>query len=139
MPDHRRSLRARYPPTYHPTLDQTFVKCTTEEIINTPTTRSCSSASIILMSPASIGCKLQQLACASGNKRTKIEALSAYVWKIMVTAIDGKHQKCKMGWLVDGQSSVHGDQNLMPNNIRNMFSVGVAEATITEQKQRSLY
>ncbi|KAL9387288.1 hypothetical protein Peur_020412 [Populus x canadensis] len=56
MPDHRRSLRARYPPTYHPTLDQTFVKCTTEEIINTPTTRSCSSASIILMSPASIGC-----------------------------------------------------------------------------------
>lgn len=83
--------------------------------------------------------RLQQLACASGNKRTKIEALSAYVWKIMVTAIDGKHQKCKMGWLVDGRSSVHADQNLMPNNIRNMFSVGVTEAIITEQKQRSLY
>lgn len=56
----------------------------------------------------------------------------------MVTAIDGKHQKCKMGWLVDGRSSVHGDQNLMPNNIRNVFSAGVSEATITEQKQGSL-
>ncbi|KAL3598869.1 hypothetical protein D5086_006787 [Populus alba] len=43
-----------------------------------------------------------------------------------------------MGRLVNGRRSVHGDQNLMPNNIRNVFSVGVAETTITEQKQGSL-
>jgi hypothetical protein len=100
MSDHRRSLRARYPPTYHPTLDQTFVECTTEEIINTPTSQILLKR-LYHIDVSSIN-RLQQLACASSNKRTKIEALSAYVWKIMVTAIDGKHQKCKMGWLVDG-------------------------------------
>ncbi|KAJ6701474.1 TRICHOTHECENE 3-O-ACETYLTRANSFERASE [Salix koriyanagi] len=95
MPDHRRNLLARCPPTYDPSLDQTFVKCTVEEIINMP-------ATLILLKRlyhidiSSID-RLQQLACAGGNKRTKIEAFSAYVWKIMVTTIDKRHKKVQDG------------------------------------------
>ncbi|KAG6782604.1 hypothetical protein POTOM_012014 [Populus tomentosa] len=89
------------------------------------------------MSPASIGCN--NLLVPSVMKELKLRlSQPMYIWKIMVTAIDGKHQKCKMGRLVNGRRSVRGDQNLMPNNIRNVFSVGVAETTITEQKQGSL-
>ncbi|KAI8530894.1 hypothetical protein RHMOL_Rhmol11G0095700 [Rhododendron molle] len=42
--------------------------------------------------------KLQRLACMDGSRRTKIEAFSAYIWKVMVQAIDESHPKCKMGW-----------------------------------------
>ncbi|TKY59481.1 hypothetical protein E2542_SST16570 [Spatholobus suberectus] len=45
---------------------------------------------------------LRRLASVNGVKRTKIEAFSAYVWKIMIGNIDQRHKKCKMGWLVDG-------------------------------------
>ncbi|CAK7355917.1 unnamed protein product [Dovyalis caffra] len=136
MPDHRRNLRARYPPTYHPSLDQTFVKCTIEEIINMPITQILLKR-LYHVDVSSIN-RLQQLACASGNKRTKIEAFSAYIWKTMATVIDKRHQKCKMGWLVDGRGRVHGAQNLMSNYIGNVLSVAVAEASITELKQGSI-
>ncbi|KAH9687744.1 HXXXD-type acyl-transferase family protein [Citrus sinensis] len=93
-PDLRRNLRARFPPSYHPSLDQTFVKCTIEEISNIPPTN------ILLKRfyhiDASSISRLQQLASVNGKKRTKVEAFSAYIWKIMVTSIDEKHGKCKM-------------------------------------------
>lgn len=136
MPDHRRNLLARCPPTYHPSLDQTFVKCTIEEIINMPTTQILLKR-LYHVDVSSIN-RLQQLACDSGNKRTKIEAFSAYVWKIMVTVIDERHQKCKMGWLVDGRGRVHGAEDSMSNYIGNVLSVAVAEATIAELKQGSI-
>ncbi|KAJ1431179.1 Transferase [Sesbania bispinosa] len=45
---------------------------------------------------------LQRLASVNGTKRTKIEAFSAYVWRIMIGTIDESHKKCKMvvggGW-----------------------------------------
>lgn len=136
IPDHRRNLRPRHPPTYHPSLDQNFVKCTIEEIINMPT------PNILLKRLYHIDVSsinwLQQLACASGNKTTKIEAFSAYIWKILVTAIDESHENCKMGWLVDGRGRVGGSENSMSNYIGNVLSVAVAEASVAELKQGSL-
>ncbi|KAJ6943177.1 hypothetical protein NC652_008841 [Populus alba x Populus x berolinensis] len=103
MPDHRRSLRARYPPTYHPTLDQTFVKCTIEEIINTPTTQILLER-LYHIDVSSIN-RLQQLACAIGNERAKIEAFSAYVYmEDHETTITEQ----KQGSLLDVASNVHG-------------------------------
>ncbi|KAH7577412.1 hypothetical protein ACOSP7_001687 [Xanthoceras sorbifolium] len=138
-PNHQRScLHARSPPSYHPSLDQTFVKCSLEEITNMPPTN------ILLKRlyhiDASCIRRLQELACINGKKRTKIEAFSAYVWKIMVNAIDNKiHGKCKMGWLVDGRSRIRGDhQNSMSNYIGNVLSLVFGEASFAELKEGSI-
>ena len=136
IPDHRRNLRARFPPSYHPSLDQTFVKCTMEEIINMPTTKI-RLKRLYHIDAASIE-ELQKLACVNGNKRTKIEAFSAYVWKVMINAIDQSHSKCKMGWLVDGRARMCGDENSMSNYIGNVLSVTFAEASLIELKQDSI-
>jgi hypothetical protein len=71
LPDHRRNLDAHFPPTYHPSLDQNFVKCTIDEIINMPTTRI--RLKRLYQIDASSIDRLQKLACDDGNKRTKIE------------------------------------------------------------------
>ena len=136
IPNHRRNLRARFPPTYHPSLDQTFVKCTIEEIINMPTTKI-QLKRLYHIDASSIE-RLQKLACINGYKRTKIEAFSAYVWKVMVSAIDECHSKCKMGWLVDGRGRMCGDENSMSNYIGNVLSVAFAEASLIELKQNSI-
>ncbi|GAV56516.1 Transferase domain-containing protein [Cephalotus follicularis] len=136
IPDHRRKLCARSPPTYHPSLNQTFVKCTIEEIINMPP-NNITQKRLYFIDATSIN-RLQTLASVNGEKRTKIEAFSAYVWKTMVTSIDESHEKCKMGWLVDGRGRIHGEQNSLSNYIGNVLSLATAEATVTELKQISI-
>ncbi|KAJ4729121.1 HXXXD-type acyl-transferase family protein [Melia azedarach] len=135
-PDHRRNLRPRFPPTYSPYLDQTFVKCTMEEILNMPPMNI--SLKRLYHIDASNITKLQQEARLNGKNITKIEAFSAYIWKIMVNCIDEKHGKCKMGWLIDGRRRIVSDQNAMSNYIGNVLSLAVGEASVTELKQGSI-
>ncbi|KAJ8774198.1 hypothetical protein K2173_009629 [Erythroxylum novogranatense] len=136
MPDHRRSFHPRNPPTYHPSLDQIFVKCTIEEIINIPTTK------ILLKRLYHIDIsninRLQRRASTNGCKRTKIEAFSAYLWKIMANVIDEKHEKCKMGWLIDGRGRLYASQSSMSNYVGNVLSIATAEGGVTELKQSSM-
>ncbi|KAJ0053048.1 hypothetical protein Pint_02560 [Pistacia integerrima] len=139
-PDHSRHLRSRFPPTYHPSLDETFVKCSLEEIVNIPT--RCILLKRLYHIDASSIRRLHKLACVNNNgkKITKIEAFSAHVWKLMAAAIDEGHEKCKMGWLVDGRSRLGGrqNQNTMANYIGNVLSLAVGEASVEELKQGSL-
>ncbi|OAY24326.1 coniferyl alcohol acyltransferase [Manihot esculenta] len=136
IPDHRRNLHPRCPPTYHPLLDQLFAKCTIEDILHMPMTNIMLKR-LYHVDVSSIN-RLQHVACENGNKRTKIEAFSAYIWKILVTAIDKKHTKCKMGWLVDGRGRLCGTQSSMSNYIGNVLSLAVGEATVAELKQGSI-
>ncbi|WCJ20530.1 HXXXD-type acyl-transferase family protein [Euphorbia peplus] len=133
MPDHQRNLHPRYPPRYHPSLDRIFVKCSMEDIMNMPPNNILLKR-LYHIDASNIN-RLQRIACSNGNKRTKIEAFSAYIWKIMVTAIDKKHERCKMGWLVDGRGRM---QIPFSNYIGNILSIGIGEANVAEIKQASI-
>ncbi|KAL6183797.1 hypothetical protein ACLB2K_045208 [Fragaria x ananassa] len=148
VPDHQRSLRisARNPPRYHSSLDQSFVKCTMEEIMNIPTAKTLVKR-LYFIENSSIN-QLQSQACRNGKKRTKIEAVSAYVWKTMVqanigTSTNKSHNAvCKMGWLVDGRSRLHKrdyDPNTnMSNYIGNVLSLAFGEASVNDLKKGSI-
>ncbi|XAR70772.1 Alcohol O-acetyltransferase [Bertholletia excelsa] len=136
IPDHQRNLRARNPPRYDPWVDQAFVSCTMEDIINMPT-RKIILKRLYHIDASSIN-RLQRIACIDGGKRTKIEAFSAYVWKVMVRVIGESHTRCKMGWLVDGRTRMGQDPNSMSNYIGNVLSLAFAEATVEELKSGSL-
>ncbi|XP_043694913.1 coniferyl alcohol acyltransferase [Telopea speciosissima] len=136
LPDHRRYLRPRIPPTYDPSLDHRFVSCKLEEIINMP------ANDILLKRLYHIDATsidyLQKLSSMEGVKRTKIEAFSAYVWKIMVRSIDESNTHCKMGWLVDGRKRMCEDTNSMSNYIGNVLSVAVGRASVVDLKELPL-
>ncbi|XP_054793504.1 coniferyl alcohol acyltransferase-like [Prosopis cineraria] len=138
LPDHTRHLQARFPPKYHPSLDQTFIKCTIEEIQNMPT-NNITLKRLYHINASSID-MLQRLASRGGTKRTKIEAFSSYVWKIMIRTIDQRYEKCKMGWLVDGREKIggKGSRNCMSNYIGNVLSLAFGEARIQELKEASI-
>ncbi|KAK4744881.1 hypothetical protein SAY87_011193 [Trapa incisa] len=139
IPNHRRNLQARRPPTYHPSLNQAFVKCTIDEILNIPTKDDTLVKRLYHIDVASID-HLQNLASSGGQRRTKIEALSAYIWKVMVCAIDESHKQCKMGWLIDGRTRLCKDSSsqLMSNYIGNVLSLAVGEAGVGELKDGTL-
>ncbi|XP_057443656.1 coniferyl alcohol acyltransferase [Lotus japonicus] len=133
-PDHTRHLRARSPPKYESSLDQTFMRCTMEEIQNMPVYRINKIKRLYHINVSSI--KMLQELASKGTKRTKIEAFSAYVWKKMIATID--HEKCKMGWLVDGRKRMCRGNNSMSNYIGNVLSVAFGEASVEELKEGSL-
>ncbi|KAF5735238.1 transferase family protein [Tripterygium wilfordii] len=135
IPDHSRNLFPRCPPTYHPSVDQTYIKCSLHEILNIPMKKRLIKR-LYFIDASSIN-NLQILACADGTKRTKIEAFSAYIWKIMVKAIDECQEKCKMGWLVNGRGRIREDY-LMSNYIGNVLSVAVGESSVEDLNKGSI-
>lgn len=77
IPDHGRvKLCARFPPSYHPSLDQNFAKCTMEEIMNIPTPKILIKR-LYHIDESSINW-LQNLACADGN----VNSNSSLIWYI---------------------------------------------------------
>ncbi|CAJ1967599.1 unnamed protein product [Sphenostylis stenocarpa] len=136
IPDHTRHLRARSSPNYQPSLDQNFIRCTMEEIQNIPMNHI--SLKRLYHIKASSIHMLQKLASVNGIKKTKIEAFSAYVWKIMIGTIDQRQETCKMGWLVDGRKRMEKGENLMSNYIGNVLSVTFGEASMQELKEGSI-
>ncbi|KAF8376945.1 hypothetical protein HHK36_030316 [Tetracentron sinense] len=136
VPDHRRNLRARSSPTYDPSLDHTFISCSMEEILNIPA-NNIMLKRLYHIDISSIN-RLQTLSCVGGIKRTKIEAFSAYIWKVMVVTIGEFDAKCKMGWLVDGRRRMCEDPNAMSNYIGNVLSVAIGEASVVDLKRGSI-
>lgn len=137
IPDHTRYIRARIPSTYNKSLDESFVACTLEEIINIPTTNILLKR-LYYIDAMSID-RLKMLACKDGVKRTKIEAFSAYLWKIMASVVDKSHENCKMGWLVDGRNRIFpNNQNFKNNYIGNVLSLTFAESNVVALKNGSV-
>ncbi|XP_022871923.1 shikimate O-hydroxycinnamoyltransferase [Olea europaea var. sylvestris] len=137
-PNHSRALCARVPPSYDPLLTDTFASCTLDDIRTIPTI-SMLLKRLYYIPKSSID-MMQKLACINGAKRTKIESFSAYVWKVMVNAIDKKHKNCKMGWLVDGRTRIRSNdpENSMSNYIGNVLSVTFGESTVNHLNQGSI-
>lgn len=134
-PDHSRNLQARFPPSYDPSLDEAFISCTMEDIRTMPTINILLKR-LYYIDYSSID-RLQRLASANGNKRTKIEAFSAYIWKVMVN-VNRNHNYCKIGWLVDGRTRLSKNQNSMSNYIGNVLSLAFAESDATDLEQGSI-
>ncbi|CAA0821377.1 HXXXD-type acyl-transferase family protein [Striga hermonthica] len=135
LPDHSRDLRARTPPNHDQSLDEEFVSCTLEEIRNMPTITTTLLKRLYYVDKTCVE-RLQRLA-SSNNNRTKIEAFSAYVWKVMANAInEEKFKSCKMGWLIDGRTrlSKNGKSMSDSNYIGNVLSLGFEEFDVTGLK-----
>ncbi|KAH6790975.1 HXXXD-type acyl-transferase family protein [Perilla frutescens var. frutescens] len=135
-PDHRRDLPARFPPHYDPSLDESFISCTMEDIRTMPTINILLKR-MYYIDYSSIE-RLQRLASANGNKRTKIEAFSAYLWQVMAKVININHNNCKVGWLVDGRTRLSKNHNSMSSYIGNVLSLDFAESDVKNLKQGSI-
>ncbi|KZV31715.1 omega-hydroxypalmitate O-feruloyl transferase [Dorcoceras hygrometricum] len=136
IPDHSRNLRPRFPPSYDPSLDDEYITCTIDEIRNMPTISSLIKH--LYYVDASNIQRLQELASINGVKRTKIEAFSAYIWKIMAKVIGDEYESCKLGWLVDGRTRISKIKDAMSDYIGNVLSIAFGESSLTDLRQGSV-
>ncbi|KAF9619674.1 hypothetical protein IFM89_007995 [Coptis chinensis] len=80
--------------------------------------------------------KLQELASENGEKRTKVEAVSAYIWKVVAATLEESETHCNMGWLVDGRPRIVSQD--VSNLVGNVLSMAVGEASVEDLRQGTL-
>ncbi|KAI4326002.1 hypothetical protein MLD38_031360 [Melastoma candidum] len=80
--------------------------------------------------------KLQCLASSNGNKRTKLESFSAFLWKMVARSAQGSGDVkllSKMGVVVDGRSRLKGDLSAYFGNVLSIpFGEGSAADLVKE-------
>ncbi|KAF5198290.1 Spermidine hydroxycinnamoyl transferase [Thalictrum thalictroides] len=136
FPDHQKLIfQPRRPSIYSPLLDQTFSKCTKEMFLSAPNTYDVSVKRLYFVEASDI-LNLQELANKNGEKRTKLEAFSAYIWKLAATTLEESDTDCNMGWLVDGRGRIMSKD--VKNLVGNFVSMAVGKTSVEELTQGSI-
>ncbi|XP_066378554.1 coniferyl alcohol acyltransferase-like [Miscanthus floridulus] len=102
-PHHERAslFPPRSPPRYAPSLDAEFARYAPDSLPN-----SLLVATLVrrmyVVSAADLD-RLRAAASAAGRRATRLEALSAHVWKLLAAAVNGSDTHCRLAWFVNGR------------------------------------
>ncbi|XP_066377234.1 coniferyl alcohol acyltransferase-like [Miscanthus floridulus] len=103
-PHHERAslFRPRDPPRYSPTLDAEFTRYAPGSLPNCLLTATLVRRNYVV-SAADVD-RLGAAASTPARRATRLESLSAHVWKLLAAAAGGLGDtRCRMAWLVDGR------------------------------------
>ncbi|KAF3774606.1 Z-3-hexen-1-ol acetyltransferase [Nymphaea thermarum] len=83
--------------------------------------------------------QLQDLSSTDGTRRTKLEAFSALLWKLLANASGDAESSCRLGIIVDGRSRLsEGPRSALYGYFGNVVSIPFGEATIDDLKSKPL-
>ncbi|KAM3412803.1 hypothetical protein ACQJBY_004148 [Aegilops geniculata] len=141
-PNHDRSVfRPRAPPSYSPSLGEAFTALKKEHLVNALTTES----SFVQRTYYVEARDLEKLRAQASRSRadgeaTRLEALSAYLWKALAAVVGSSDKSCRMGWWVDGRRRLTAPRYkaVMRNYVGNVTTFAVAEASVEGVRGRPL-
>ncbi|KAK1604268.1 hypothetical protein QYE76_027941 [Lolium multiflorum] len=99
--DRRSLFLPRSPPRYAPSLDDEFVRYDPGGLPNVLLAAALVRRNYVV--EAGDIDRLRAAASTSGRRATRLEALSAHVWKLLAAAVGGSDTHCRLAWLVDGR------------------------------------
>ncbi|CBI18361.3 unnamed protein product, partial [Vitis vinifera] len=149
IPSFRRSLlNPRHPGSYDPSIDNMYIPYSALPPPRAQQRQADPLISRLFYVMAEQIILLQTLAISKGSsyRRTKLESLTAFLWKMVAksAAVVGNSNKqiCKMGIVVDGRQRLSiGDEDketAMASYIGNVLSIAIGEKTIHELKEKPL-
>ncbi|KAL6334554.1 hypothetical protein AAG906_018893 [Vitis piasezkii] len=148
IPSFRRSLlNPRHPGSYAPSLDHMYVPISALPPPKVPQPGADPLISRLYYVTAEKLSLLQTLATSksSSYKRTKLESLSAFLWKMVAKSahMENANQKiCKMSVVVDGRKRLSsGDEDMttaMASYFGNVLSFPFGEKIVNDLKERPL-
>jgi|UniRef100_A0A0E0FJP1 hypothetical protein len=138
-PNHDRSVfRPRSPPSYGASLDEAFTPLDGARQVNVLTSdESFVGVRLYYIEAADIA-RLREQARA-----TRVQAVSAYLWKALAAVVGSRDARCRMVWWVDGRrrltlSSSPELRAAMRSYVGNVTTFAVAEATVEEIQRKPL-
>ncbi|CAL4976980.1 unnamed protein product [Urochloa decumbens] len=136
MPNHDRSVfRPRVPPSYGAALDEAFSPLDALRQVNVLTTEQSFVQRLYYIDASDIA-RLQKMASRDGGTRaTRVQAVSAYLWKVLAGVVGTADAHCRMGWWVDGRRRLTSSPELraaMRNYVGNVVTFVDREASVQE-------
>ncbi|KAF0901450.1 hypothetical protein E2562_003459 [Oryza meyeriana var. granulata] len=102
-PHHDRGslFRPRSPQRYSPSVDAEFTQYAPANLVN-PLLAAALVRRNYVVGAADLN-RLRAAASSAARRATRLEALSAHVWKLLAAAVGGSDTHCRFAWLVDGR------------------------------------
>ncbi|KAJ1283189.1 hypothetical protein BS78_03G108800 [Paspalum vaginatum] len=122
-PNHDRSsvfFRPRAPPSYSDSLDEAFTPLDAERQINVLTAEQSFAAS------------------REGARATRVQAVSAYLWKALAGVVGTADARCRMQWWVNGRPRLSAAPAAIRNYIGNVATTVIREACVEEVQRMAL-
>ncbi|KAM0836133.1 hypothetical protein ACQ4PT_062503 [Festuca glaucescens] len=145
-PNHDRSVfRPRATPSYGSSVGELFIPSESEHLVNALTNESSFVRRTYYVEARDIATLRAQASredTAAGERgATRVEAVSAYLWKVFAAVVGGSDEKCRMGWWVDGRRCLTAagyEAAAMRNYVGNVTTFAVAEASVEAIQRRPL-
>ncbi|KAF8776016.1 hypothetical protein HU200_003969 [Digitaria exilis] len=104
LPHHERAslFRPRSPPRHSTSLDAEFTRYAPEGLPNSLLVATLVRRNYVV-SGADVA-RLRAAASTATRRATRLEALSAHVWKLLAVAVGDSDTHCRMAWPVDGRA-----------------------------------
>ncbi|XP_006645736.2 coniferyl alcohol acyltransferase-like [Oryza brachyantha] len=140
-PNHDRSVfRPRAPPSYRASLDRAFTPSDGERQVNVLTSDESFVLRLYYIEASEIA-RLREAASRDGAPpATRVQAVSAYLWKALAAVVGARDERCRMGWWIDGRRRLTSPEHraAMRNYVGNVVTFTHAEATVEEVQRKPL-
>ncbi|CAL4957358.1 unnamed protein product [Urochloa decumbens] len=101
QPSHDRAVfRPRATPSYDAALDEAFTPVRPERQVNVLTCEQSAVGRLYYIEASDIA-RLREAASRNGRRATRVEAVSAYVWKALAGVVGAADPRCRMGVRVE--------------------------------------
>ncbi|KAL6622679.1 hypothetical protein ACP70R_032558 [Stipagrostis hirtigluma subsp. patula] len=138
-PDRSVFRRPRHPPSYSASLDEEFTPRAHEHEVNALTAEDSFVERLYYVEARDVA-GLRDMASANGggHRATRVEALSAYLWKALAGVVDASarlsdgDKRCRMGWWVDARQRLAAPEfrSALRSYLGNATTYAVAEAAV---------
>ncbi|CAO2203111.1 unnamed protein product [Urochloa humidicola] len=134
-PSHDRAVfRPRAAPSYDAALDEAFTPVRAERQVNVLTYEQSAVGRLYYIEASDIA-RLREAASRNGRRATRVEAVSAYLWKALAGVVGAADPRCRMGWWVNGRRRLTSSPELraaMRNYVGNVTTFVVREERVEE-------
>ncbi|KAM0844252.1 hypothetical protein ACQ4PT_057179 [Festuca glaucescens] len=139
-PNHDRSVfRPRAPPAYDSSIGELFALASLENTLRALET-SFVGRTYYLEERDLVMLRAQAGGPDPNRIPSRLEAVSAYLWKVFATAVGSSDERCRMAWWVNGRRhlTTTAPAEAMRDYFGNVTSYAVAEASVEGIKRQPL-
>ncbi|RLM69463.1 omega-hydroxypalmitate O-feruloyl transferase-like [Panicum miliaceum] len=140
-PNHDRTVfRPRATPAYAASLDKAFTPLDPRLQVNVLTTSESFVQRFYYIDASDIA-RLRELPSRDGGERvTRVQALSAYLWKALAGVVGTADPRCRMGWWVNGRPRLAAPElrAATRNYVGNLITLVEREVSVQEVQRMPL-
>jgi hypothetical protein len=134
-PHHGRAslFRPRAPPRHGPSLDAEFTWYAPGQLPNSLLVATLVRRVYVVSAADVDRLRAAASSTAAARRATRLEALSAHVWKLLAAAVGGSDTRCLLAWLVDGRPRLDParyDRDTLRRYVGNVVTYASREATV---------